>query len=72
MIRLTTLLVSLLAAVIFIAILARVLPPSAASILLDLERASWPFTVQNLLWLAFFAGLGELSIRWLAGRLEES
>ena len=72
MIRLTTLLVSLLAAVIFIAILARVLPPSAASILLDLERASWPFTVQNLLWLAFFAGLGELSIRWRWGRLEES
>jgi biopolymer transport protein ExbB/TolQ len=32
----------------------------------------WPFTVQNVLWIAFFFGLGELSLRWRAGRLEES
>ena len=70
--RLITLLVSLVTAIVVIALLSRLLPPEAASILLDINRASWPFTVQNILWIAFFAGLGELSIRWRAGRLEES
>jgi biopolymer transport protein ExbB/TolQ len=63
--------ISLAAAIVLIALLARVLPPAAASVLLDIKRASWPFTVQNVLWLAFFAGLGELAVRWRAGRLEE-
>ena len=70
--RQLTLLISLLTAVLVIALLARILPPDAAAILLDIKRASWPFTVQNILWLAFFAGLGELSIRWRTSRLEES
>ena len=68
--RIIALAISLTAAVIMIAFMARVLPPGAASILLDINRVSWPFTVQNVLWLAFFAGLGELSIRWHAGRIE--
>jgi biopolymer transport protein ExbB/TolQ len=71
-VRLITLLVSLVTAIVVIALLSQLLPPEAASILLDINRASWPFTVQNILWIAFFAGLGELSIRWRAGRLEES
>lgn len=70
--RWLTLAVSMLAAVLVIALLARILPPEAASILLDVKRSTWPLTVQNLLWIAFFVGLGELSIRWRAGRLEES
>jgi hypothetical protein len=69
--RITTLLISLLSAVVLIAFLARVLTPEAASVVLDINRGSWPFTVQNGLWLAFFAGLGELAIRWRGGRLEE-
>ena len=69
--RIIALAISLTAAVIMIAFMARVLPSGAASILLDINRESWPFTVQNVLWLAFFAGLGELSIRWHAGRIEE-
>ena len=68
--RAITLTVSLLTAVVVIALLGKVLPNSAAAILLDINRATYPFTVQNILWLAFFAGLGELSIRWRAGRLE--
>jgi len=71
MVRILTLMVSLLAAVLLIAVLARTLPPTAAAIMLDIKRGSWPFTVQNAIWLAFFAGLGELSIRWRWGRLEE-
>lgn len=70
--RQLTLLISLLTAVLVIALLTRLLPPDAAAILLDVKRASWPITVQNILWLAFFAGLGELLIRWRTSRLEES
>ncbi len=69
--RSLTLLISMLSALLIIALLARVLPPEAASIMLDLNRSSWPFTVQNILWIAFLIGLGELSLRWKAGRLEE-
>lgn len=69
--RIIVLLISLASAVVLIALLARVLPPDAASVMLDIKRASWPFTVQNALWLAFFAGLGELAIRWRGGRTEE-
>ena len=71
-IRLITLIVSLLTAVIVIALLAMLLPTGAAVIMLDINRSTWPLTVQNILWLAFFAGLGELAIRWRAVRLEES
>lgn len=72
MTRQITIIVSIVTAVLVIALLARVLPESTAAILLDINRGSWPFTVQNILWIAFFIGLGELSLRWRAGRLEES
>ncbi|MFC1696627.1 MotA/TolQ/ExbB proton channel family protein [Pseudomonadota bacterium] len=70
--RIITLLVSLVTALVVIALLTKILPPEAAAILLDIKRSSWPFTVQNILWVVFFIGLGELSIRWRAGRLEAS
>ncbi|MEE4216272.1 MAG: MotA/TolQ/ExbB proton channel family protein [Xanthomonadales bacterium] len=70
--RIITLIVSLLTAIVVIALLTKLLPPTAAAILLDINRSTFPFTVQNILWLAFFVGLGELSIRWRAGRLEAS
>ena len=57
--RIITLIVSLVTAVIVIALLSRILPPAGAAILLDINRSTWPLTVQNILWLAFFAGLGE-------------
>jgi len=72
MTRQITLLVSLITAILVIALLARVLSPEAAAILLDIKRGSWPITIQNLLWITFFFGLGELSLRWRAGRLDES
>jgi biopolymer transport protein ExbB/TolQ len=70
--RQITIVISILTAIMVIAFLAKVLPVSAAAIMLDINRASWPFTVQNVLWIAFFIGLGELVLRWQAGRLEES
>jgi flagellar motor component MotA len=69
--RLIALIVSLITAVLVIALLARVLPPGAASVMLDITRQTWPFTIQNVLWMAFFVGLGELAIRWRMLRLEE-
>ena len=71
-IRAIALILSLLTAVVVIALLARLLPPNAAAIMLDIKRETWPFTIQNLLWLAFFAGLSELAIRWWNVRLEEA
>ena len=68
MTRQLTILVSLVSAILVIALMARILPPDAAAIMLDVKRASWPITVQNILWLAFFVGLGELTLRWQAGR----
>ena len=70
--RLIALLLSLLTAVLMIALMARMLPPTAAAVMLDIKRETWPFTIQNVLWLAFFAGLGELAIRWRHLRQEES
>ena len=69
--RLIAVLLSLLASVLAIAFMARVLPPTAAAIMLDIKRETWPFTIQNVLWMAFFVGLGELVIRWLDLRVEE-
>ena len=57
LLRIITLTISLVAAIIFIALMDRVLPPAAASVLLDNTRASWPFTVQNGLWIAFYSFL---------------
>lgn len=70
--RLLTLLISVIAAVLMIALMSRVLPPTFAAIALDIKRSSWPFTVQTVLWVVFFIGLGEISIRWRAGRIEEA
>jgi flagellar motor component MotA len=69
-VRLITFLVSLVTALVVIALLTKTLSPEAAAILLDVKRSTWPITVQNFLWIAFFIGLGELSIRWRAGGLE--
>lgn len=72
MTRQLTLLIAIVSAILVIALMARILPADAAAILLDVKRASWPITVQNILWIAFFIGLGELALRWQAGRQEES
>jgi biopolymer transport protein ExbB/TolQ len=69
-IRILTFLVCALTAILFIALLARVLPQEYAQIVLDVERSTWPITVQTIMWVVFFIGLGELAIRWYYGWLE--
>jgi len=39
------------------------LPNAAAVILIDSDRSTYPFTVQNLMWIVFALGLGELIVR---------
>ena len=43
---------------------------SAGSILLDLGSGLYPFTIQNVMWVLFFIGLGELIVRFERGRRE--
>ena len=70
--RIITFLVCVLTSILFIALLTRVLPESAAKVVLDVERSTWPLTVQTVMWVVFFIGLGELAIRWYYGWLEEA
>ena len=69
--RLLVFAVCVLFAVLFMAVLVRLLPTGAAQILLDVKRSTWPLTVQTLMWVIFFIGLGELVLRWYDGWLED-
>ncbi len=51
------------AVVLAIFLMDAYLPDGPASILIDRERSTYPFTVQNLMWLVFALGLGELIVR---------
>lgn len=51
------------AAVLAIFLMESYLPESVAAILIDRGRSTYPFTVQNLMWLVFALGLGELIVR---------
>ena len=67
--------ISLLGGVIFIAIMSLVFrhPDSAVgAFLLDRHTASflYPFTIQNVMWLMFWVGCGELWVRFNQARLE--
>ncbi len=63
-------LVSLVLSVALIAVLQYVLPDAVAVILLDSDRATYPFTVQNAMWIVFGVGLGELFVRARSARAE--
>jgi len=69
--RLIIFIVSFLLSLIAIAVMARTLSPLWAEILLDWGRETWPLTVQNVQWVVFFLGLGELAFRWHVTRTEE-
>jgi len=71
-IRLITFLICAFTSVLFIALLQQVLSLETAKIVLDVERSTWPVTVQTIMWVVFFIGLGELAIRWYYSWLEEA
>jgi biopolymer transport protein ExbB/TolQ len=50
-------------AIVVIQLIDLLLPHSFAVTLLDRDRSTYPFTVQNLEWLVFALGIGELIVR---------
>jgi biopolymer transport protein ExbB/TolQ len=50
-------------ALLLIELIDLVLPHAVAVILLDRDRSTYPITVQNLMWLVFALGIGELIVR---------
>ena len=55
---------------VLVAILTVALPANAAGVLLDKASAIYPWTIQNLMWLLFFAGIGEVLVRFMRGGRE--
>ena len=67
--RHTVMAISTLAGVAFIALATMVLNGRAAVLLLDYgsKHFPYPFTIQNVMHIVFFIGLGELFVRWRTG-----
>ena len=70
--RLFVFTVSLIGAVVLIGIIRVAAGPQVQEILLDADASFWPFTIQNVMWVALFVGFGELYLRWNAASEEES
>ena len=73
--RVLAALTAIIAAIFFITLLSltlSVLPGeiTAGAILLDLGSATYPFTIQNVMWILFFVGVGELTVRFVRGQSE--
>ena len=64
--------VAIIAAIVVIGIIRFTASPVLQEILLDADADFWPFTVQNIMWVALFIGFGELFLRWSAASDEES
>ena len=58
------LLAALSGAVLAIHLMERWLPNHLAVLLLDIERETYPLTVQTVMWVVFAVGLGELVVRF--------
>ena len=70
--RLIAAAISLSTGAVFLVVLGIALDPKAAVAKFLVDRAAdyYPFTVQNLMWLVFFFGMGELIVRFVDGRGE--
>jgi len=70
--RTVVFLLAILAAIVLSGIMRFTLGPTLQEILLDADAPFWPFTVQNIMWVALFIGFGELFLRWSAASDEQS
>ena len=70
--RLFIVLVSIIAALVTIGIIRVSGSPLVQDILIDGNAGYWPFTIQNIMWVAFFVALGELFVRWSSASDEQS
>ena len=67
--RLVAAISGMIVGAIHVAIMGMVLPDGPANILLGSTDGS-PWTIQNLMWLLFFGGLGDVGVRFWRGRTE--
>ncbi len=69
--RIIAFLGALVAGIIWVSVLSLVIPENSlpGDLLLDLNTSSfpYPFTIQNLMWIVSFVGIGELLVRYLVG-----
>lgn len=70
--RIIVFLLAILAAIVLIGIIRFTAGETLQEILLDSDADFWPFTIQNIMWVALFIGFGELVLRWSAASDEES
>jgi biopolymer transport protein ExbB/TolQ len=65
---------AVIAGIVVVALLSLALKGRAAVLLLDHPSAHfmYPFTIQNMMHVVFFIGLGELFVRWRIGTREEA
>ena len=75
LLRICAALGGLLAGTLFITLLSVALPAepdglSAGGVLLDRASPLYPLTIQNAMWLFFFAGLGDVCVRFFRGGRE--
>ena len=60
------------AAIVFIWAIDATQTDDVKALLLDRERSTWPFTVQNVMWVVFAFGAAELTVRVLEARAERT
>lgn len=72
-VRAHVMVVAILAGIVFVALLTGLLSGRAAVLVLDYPSLHfpYPFTIQNIMHVIFFVGLGELYVRWRTGVREE-
>ena len=77
--RIKILFISLLGGILWVFLLSILIPATdggnfAGDLLLDRDTESfpYPFTIQNLMWLVFSIGVGELIVRWRVGLQEQA
>jgi len=70
--RLFVFVIAIVAAIVLIGIIRMTTSATLQEILLDSDASFWPFTVQNIMWVALFIGFGELFLRWSAASDEEN
>ena len=62
--------IGVVVALLLIAVFHLVLPDGAAALLIDRGGHAYPLSVQNIMWVVFFVGCGELWIRYQASHAE--
>ena len=65
MVRVCAALGGILAGAIFIGVMSFSLPEGLGESLLDRSGEYYPFTIQNLMWLLFFVGMGDALVRFV-------